>query len=115
MRLVALMEIMACARFMVERLYIDFTIFFDPACWELITPWEQSEPGVIKVCGVVCVWGGGAHLITCPGGRQSTHSLLPLTPPPCPALQPHPGCDTLAVCSTHSPPPLPPPPHPPRV
>ena len=75
MRLVALMEIMACARFMVERLYIDFTIFFDPACWELITPWEQSEPGVIKVCGVVCGWGGGlisSHVLG--AGKALTHS-----------------------------------------
>ena len=32
-----------------DRLYVEYTVRFDPKHWELQTAWEQWEPGMLKV------------------------------------------------------------------
>ncbi|KAG1660692.1 hypothetical protein FOA52_015903 [Chlamydomonas sp. UWO 241] len=47
-RLLLLGEIMSVADFDWDNLYVEFMIRFDPVEWELASPWEQAEPGVVR-------------------------------------------------------------------
>ncbi|KAJ9518573.1 hypothetical protein QJQ45_018610 [Haematococcus lacustris] len=50
MRLVLLGELLGCADFTRDRLYLEYSLRFDPALWEMATTsWAAHEPGLYKV------------------------------------------------------------------
>ncbi|KAL6765691.1 ciliary basal body-associated, B9 protein-domain-containing protein [Haematococcus lacustris] len=49
MRLVLLGELLGCADFTRDRLYLEYSLRFDPALWEMATTsWAAHEPGLYK-------------------------------------------------------------------